>query len=74
MYACVRKCLDNSEFAQRMGHNAYYTIKDTWNADNAAEKLIHLISHLKKKDKIITNDNGPCSISGVLDDWWFGGK
>ena len=32
------------------------------------------LNYLKKKDKIITNDNGPCSISGVLDDWWFGGK
>lgn len=51
MYACVRRCLDNSESAQRMGYNAYYTIKDTWNADNAAEKLTYLIAHLKKKIK-----------------------
>lgn len=74
LYACVLRCLDNPEFSKQMGYNAYFTIKDIWNADNASEKLIQLINYLKKQDGTLISENEPCGVAPLLDDYWFGGK
>lgn len=73
LYACVCKCLDNPEFAKEMGRNAYLTIKNTWNAKNAVNKLMQLIKFLKKQEVTLNNMKGPCSVATILEDGWFGG-
>ena len=72
LYTCVRKCLDNPDFVEEMGYNAYFTIKNIWNADNASNKLIQLIKYLNKQEKALKSEKGPCSVASFLDDFWFG--
>lgn len=40
LYQNVRKVIDNTSLRCSMGTNAYYTITQTWNAENAIENLL----------------------------------
>ena len=51
----------------QMGLNAYFTIKETWNASVAGERLIVLIDALKKGEQTPYAD-GPCSVAPSISD------
>lgn len=60
LYNKVKFLLDNREQRENLGVNAYKTLKDTWNADVAAERLIKLIETIKEGKDTPFKD-GPCS-------------
>lgn len=64
LYENVKYLLDYPEEQERLGRKAYTTIVDTWNAENAAKRLVELLQHLMSGEKYpkIFHD-GPCSPS-----------
>ena len=65
LYEKVKYLLDNPEKRQEMSKNAYYTMKNEWNAKTAAERLLILAEELKNNKKCTLYANGPCSIAEV---------
>ena len=64
LYCKIKWLIDNRDDAQKMAENAYSTIKNEWNADNAAKKLLVLMQRIVNKDaKIQVFDKGVCSLS-----------
>lgn len=45
---CVKRLIEDRNFCQTLGRNAYTTIQKVWNARVAAERLLILIDSLKK--------------------------
>ena len=64
---CVKKLIDNPSLRKNLGRNAYRTISETWNADNAAQKFLELCEYLHTHKKGSPFVDGPCSISEILD-------
>lgn len=60
LYKKVRTLIDNKELRESMQKNAYDTMHQVWNAEVAAERLLHLIDCIKegKETGYVT---GPCS-------------
>ena len=64
LYEKVKWLLDNEEKRKEISKNAYKTIKEQWNAENAAERLLTLIAKIisgEKTDNLFTD--GVCSLS-----------
>lgn len=60
LYNKVKLLIDNREIREKMGINAYKTLAETWNAEEASERLLKLIENIKEgKDTPFTD--GPCS-------------
>ena len=69
---------ENEQARRRLGVNAYKTITQEWNAENAAEKLVELIHSLGlveekatasvQGEKAVKSDKytGPCSPAPVI--------
>jgi glycosyltransferase involved in cell wall biosynthesis len=58
------------ELCEILGRNAYLTIKNTWNAEVAASRLIELcqgLLHGKAKDY----EDGPCSRAEIIKNYWI---
>lgn len=55
----VKILLDNSDKRKRMSLEAYKTMAETWNADNAVKNLMILVENLNKNISIILRDQ-PC--------------
>ena len=67
----VKYLLDNPDVAKKCGVEAYKTLCDEWNGENAANKLIALAKELlngNKKPYIY--DDGICSKAEILKDNW----
>jgi len=63
--------LTHDDERRQIGVNAYHTIVDMWNAENAAKRLIGLITSLKEgrgSEKLF--EDGPCSRAKLLKDSW----
>jgi glycosyltransferase involved in cell wall biosynthesis len=58
------------DLREKVGRNAYLTIKDTWNAEVAADRFIKLSKSLLHGDVYETND-GPCSKAELIKNNWF---
>lgn len=56
----VSKLIGDKEECERIGRNAYATIRDTWNARIAATRLIKLCSSILSNEAC-TYEKGPCS-------------
>lgn len=68
----VKYLLDNPDVAKKCGAEAYKTLLDEWNAENAADRLIALAKELlkgNKKPNIF--EDGVCSKDERLKDGWF---
>ncbi len=65
LYGKVKFLLDNPENRKEMGKNAYYTMKNEWNAKVAAERFLKLAEELKNNKKCTLYENGPCSVAEV---------
>ena len=57
--------LNDRETCRRLGHAAYTTIKDTWNAGVAAKRLISFCEGLMKNE-ISSPESGPLSEAKVI--------
>ncbi len=55
----VKFLLDNSEKRKEMSLNAYKTMTEIWNAENAVKKLLNLVESLNKNEGF-TVRNEPC--------------
>lgn len=66
LYSAVKRLLKNKSFRSNIGIQAYETIVNEWNSDNAAERFVHLVERLlsdeNATDIYIT---GPCSNAGT---------
>lgn len=60
LYLKVKRLLDDKELKHSMQIKAYETMTNMWNADSAAEKLLHLIDCLRG-GKDVEYVTGPCS-------------
>ena len=62
LYNKVKSLLDNADGRKSMAKNAYTTIIDEWNAENAAQKLISLSEKMLAGEyKPAPYENGVCS-------------
>lgn len=68
----VEKLLKNQNYCQSVGRNAYITMKEKWNANVAAERLIKLSEGLQE-NKIMVYKDGPCSRACNLKNNWYRG-
>lgn len=72
LYKKVKLLLENKELCNAYGKEAYMTMLNTWNADNAARRFIRLSEKLLNVD---ANKNmyesGPCSVAEIVRDDWY---
>lgn len=62
LYQQVKKVLDNDVYREELGRNAYFTLKELWNPQVAATRLLQLIAALQKGQRT-PFEEGPCSIA-----------
>jgi glycosyltransferase involved in cell wall biosynthesis len=66
----VLSIVKDISLCETLGRNAYLTIKDTWNAEVAADRFIKLSESLLHGDVYEVNE-GPCSKADVINNNWF---
>ena len=72
LYKHVQYLLDHPEVLTQIGGNAYRTITELWNSNEAAERLYQIIeAKLSNLDDCIYSD-GPCSLATVIDPHYHG--
>ncbi len=71
LYNRVVKLIEKPEMREKMGRAAYQTLVDQWNAEEAAESFIALSQSLLDGKKKRLFEGGPCSMAGILTNWWF---
>ena len=72
IYNKVKKLLDNGDERKRMGKNAYKTMVEEWNAENAAEKFVALCEKMLAGEyKPFPYESGVCSKAETLKDNWY---
>ncbi len=68
----VCKLLDDAEYRKKIGKKAYRTIADTWNAENAAERLLMLAQNIGEHKNVVNLfKDGPCSKAQIIQNDWF---
>jgi glycosyltransferase involved in cell wall biosynthesis len=63
----------DSGLREMLGMNAYLTMKNTWNADVAADRFVKLSEALLRGD-ICKYEDGPCSVAPLIKNNWFTGE
>ena len=72
LYQKVKFLLDNPKERVKIAQNAYETIVNEWNAENAADCFLILAEQLiDSKKKAFPFDCGVCSKARILKDNWF---
>lgn len=61
LYKYTEHLIKDASERERMGREAYRTMTDMWNAENAAKRFLMLCKELKNKDKADIFTNGPLS-------------
>ena len=62
MYDYVKLLIEDNNLREKIGRQAYYTMRDTWNPKVAASRIIMLSdSLLNNKDASLLYADGPCS-------------
>ena len=70
LFKCIKGLLEQPEKCKEMGENAYKTIRDKWNADIAAERLLRISMDLSNSGKSERYIDGPCSRARIMEKWW----
>ena len=65
MYEKVKWLIEHPDSIQELGKEAYYTIRDVWNADVASSNLLKLVDSLKQGVKP-NIPYGPCSKAEIF--------
>lgn len=74
LYKNVKYLLDNQQKRKNIEMNAYNTIAEQWNGQNAAERFIRLSDAILKGEKSTDLfDDGVCSKAEILKDDWIKG-
>ncbi len=72
LYNRVKQLLDDDNERKRIAKNAYSTMTDEWNAENAAEKLVALCEKMLAGEyKPFPYESGVCSKAEILKDDWY---
>ena len=72
LYNRVKQLLDDAENRKRIAKNAYSTMVDAWNAENAAKRFISLCEKMLSGEyKPFPYESGPCSKARILKDNWM---
>lgn len=72
LYEKVRFLFEQPDLCSELGKNAYDTIAQKWNAEEAASRLIRLVTALMENEKgVELFDDGPCSKAEIMKDDWF---
>lgn len=66
MINCVMQLIYKSEHRRELGLNAYRTIRDRWNAFEAADRLMKFIRGLQDGEANICEDGGPVCVAPNL--------
>lgn len=74
LYGHVRSLLERPERQRELGAKAYETIKNLWNADCAAGRLLTLSEAIRRGTDWDLYRDGPCSRAPVLWNHWFPGE
>ncbi len=61
IYSSIKRLMDNPDLCAQYGKEAYKTMLNEWNADEAAKRLLDLINEIVNGVKTNSFDNGPCS-------------
>lgn len=73
LYETVKDLLDHPDKQQRLGRAAYRSIRDDWNAEAAAQRLLLLIEAIRSGNAAPELfDVGPCSRAQVLSEAYKG--
>lgn len=71
LYSKTKELIIDKEKQRNFGINAYNTIAEKWNANEAAQRFISLsTSILSGKDRFLFSD-GPCSKASIQKDSWY---
>ena len=73
LYACVRDLLERPERQRALGTAAYQTIVRSWNAENAARRLIAAAERIREHGSCDLYEDGPCSRAPLVRNDWFRG-
>ena len=69
----VNYLVENREFAEKLGKEAYFTISSQWNSEEAAMRLYKLCEcKLNNEEHIF--ENGPCSVAKKITGNWYKNK
>ena len=72
LFEKVKKLLDNADERKRIAKNAYKTMVDEWNAENAAKKFVALCEKMLAGEyKPFPYECGVCSKAQRLKDKWY---
>ena len=71
LYQKVKRLLDNAEERKQISKNAYKTMVNEWNAENAASKFIKLCEMMDGEYKPFPFEKGVCSKAEILKDGWY---
>lgn len=72
LQAKVQRLLEDAEYRQKLGKEAYKTIAQEWNADHAAKYLLLLAQKLIKKENtenLFVDE--PCSKAEIIQNGWY---
>ena len=71
LYAKTKYLMDNSEKRREIGKNAYLTLEQQWNPENAANRLYELSVSLLNSGSADIFEEGVCSKAKRLKDNWL---
>ena len=71
LYQRVVKLIKNPLLRENLGREAYFTMINTWNAENAAKRLLTLKDALINKKNTELFAEGPCSKANILLNGWY---
>lgn len=72
LYSKVKALLDNAGERRRLGINAYKTMAEEWNAENAAKKFVTLCEKMLAGEyKPFPYKSGVCSKAEILENGWY---
>ncbi len=72
LFEKVKKLLDNADERKLIAKNAYKTMVDEWNAENAAKKFVTLCEKMFSGEyKPFPYESGVCSKAEILKDNWY---
>lgn len=73
LYGYVKRLLEHPEQQRQFGAEAYQTIHQMWNANNAAGRFLKLVEEIQNKGRCDLYEEGPCSRAPVIWNNWFKG-
>jgi glycosyltransferase involved in cell wall biosynthesis len=71
LYIKVKGLLDNPQKRKQIGIQAYKTLTEQWNAENAVQRFLQLVENISNDGKGDLFDTGVCSKAQILKENWY---